>query len=84
MQAKLAPGLTERMMAMQVDRTHLYRSRPAPATEGNLFQPAAGTGSVSGGWHGRRRTAVRRAASAALVSGAIFLARRSARTRAAE
>jgi len=84
MQAKLAPGLTERMMAMQVDRTHLYRSRPAPATEGNLFQPAAGTGSVSGGWHGRRRTAVRRAASAALVSGAIFVARRSARTRAAE
>ena len=84
MQAKLAPGLTERMMAMQVDRTHLYRSRPAPVTDGNLFQPAAGTGSVSGGWHGRRRTAVRRAASAALVSGAIFLARRSARTRAAE
>jgi short-subunit dehydrogenase len=84
MQAKLAPGLTERMMAMQVDRTHLYRSRPASATDGNLFQPAAGTGSVSGGWHGRRRTAVRRAASAALVSGAIFLARRSARTRAAE
>ena len=84
MQAKLAPGFTERMMAIQVDRSHLYRSRPAPATEGNLFQPAAGTGSVSGGWHGRRRTAVRRAASAALVSGAIFLARRSARTRAAE
>jgi short-subunit dehydrogenase len=84
MQAKLVPGLTERMMAMQVDRTHLYRSRPASATDGNLFQPAAGTGSVSGGWHGRRRTAVRRAASAALVSGAIFLARRSARTRAAE
>jgi short-subunit dehydrogenase len=84
MQAKLAPGLTERMMAVQVDRTHLYRSRPAPATDGNLFQPAAGTGSVSGGWHGRRRTAVRRAASAALVSGAIVFARRSARTRAAE
>jgi short-subunit dehydrogenase len=36
MQAKLAPGLTERMMAMQVDRTHLYRSRPASATDGNL------------------------------------------------
>ncbi|MFL6047501.1 MAG: SDR family oxidoreductase [Propionibacteriaceae bacterium] len=84
MQAKLAPGLTERMMAIQVDRSHLYRSRPAPATDGNLFQPAAGTGSVSGGWHGRRRTAVRRAASAALVSGAILLVRRSARTRAAE
>jgi short-subunit dehydrogenase len=84
MQAKLAPGFTERMMAIQVDRSHLYRSRPAPVTDGNLFQPAAGTGSVSGGWHGRRRTAVRRAASAALVSGAIFLARRSARTRAAE
>ncbi len=71
MQAKLAPGLTERLMAIQVDKAHLYRTRPAPATDGNLFEPAPGTGSVSGGWHGKRRTAVRRALSAALVAGIV-------------
>jgi NAD(P)-dependent dehydrogenase (short-subunit alcohol dehydrogenase family) len=68
MQTKFAPGLTERLMAIQVDKTHLYRSKPAPATHGNLFEPAPGTGSVSGGWHGKRRTAVRRAASVGLVA----------------
>ncbi len=77
MQTKLAPGLIERLMAIQVDKTHLYRSKPAPATHGNLFEPAPGTGSVSGGWHGKRRTAVRRAASVALV--AAVAARRWAR-----
>ncbi len=78
LQAKLAPGLTERLMAVQVDRAHLYRSRPAPATHGNLFEPAPGTGSVSGGWHGQRRTAVRRAVSGALLlaGGGAVVARR--------
>jgi NAD(P)-dependent dehydrogenase (short-subunit alcohol dehydrogenase family) len=80
MQSKLAPGLTERLMAIQVDRAHLYRTRPAPATHGNLFEPAPGTGSVSGGWHGQRRTAVRRAASAALVGAGVALARRTRRS----
>jgi NAD(P)-dependent dehydrogenase (short-subunit alcohol dehydrogenase family) len=74
--AKVAPGLTERLMARQVDRAHLDRKRKAPATHGNLFQPAPGRGSVSGGWHGRRRTAVRRAASAAAVGGGVLAARR--------
>jgi NAD(P)-dependent dehydrogenase (short-subunit alcohol dehydrogenase family) len=76
-QAKVAPGLTERMMARQVDRMHLYRTRPAPATSGNLFAPAPGTGSVSGGWHGRRQTALRRAAlvGVGVVCGGLAAAR---------
>jgi NAD(P)-dependent dehydrogenase (short-subunit alcohol dehydrogenase family) len=77
MQSKLAPGLTERLMARQVDKTHLSRAKPAPAMHGNLFTPAPGTGSVSGGWHGRRQTAVRRAASTAvLLAGGMAVARR--------
>jgi NAD(P)-dependent dehydrogenase (short-subunit alcohol dehydrogenase family) len=71
MQAKVTPGLVERMMAMQVDKTHLSRSRPAPATDGNLHEPAAGTGSVDGGWSGKRRTAVRRVVSAVPLAGAV-------------
>jgi len=71
MQSKLAPGLAERMMAAQVDKTHLYRNKPAPASHGNLFEPAPGTGSTDGGWHGKRKTAVRRTLSAALVLGAV-------------
>jgi short-subunit dehydrogenase len=79
MQAKLAPGLTERLMARQVDKRHLYRTKPAAATHGNLFEPAPGTGSVSGGWHGKRRTAVRRAASATLLAGGAAVAMRRLR-----
>jgi short-subunit dehydrogenase len=78
-QMKFAPGLTERQMALQVDRAHLYRTKPAPATDGNLFQPAPGPGSVSGGWHGKRRTALRRTASAALLTSGLVMARRWAR-----
>jgi short-subunit dehydrogenase len=69
MQSKVAPGLAERQMALQVDRTHLYRRKPTPASGGNLFAPAPGTGSVDGGWHGKRKTAVRRTVSAALLLG---------------
>lgn len=79
LQAKLAPGLAERIMAVQVDWTHLYRKRPEPTNQGNLFTPAAGTGSVTGGWHGRRQTTVRRLASAALLFGGVAVARRSRR-----
>src|SRR5215212_7523754 len=74
LQAKLAPGFTERMMALQVDKTHLYRNTPAPAGQGNLFEPAPGTGSVSGGWHGKRQTALRRGASLALLTGSVAVA----------
>ncbi|MEU4700681.1 SDR family NAD(P)-dependent oxidoreductase [Nonomuraea dietziae] len=75
-QSKLAPGLTERMMAVQVDRAHLSRKERAPATSGDLYEPAPGSGSVEGGWHGRRKTAVRRTATAAAMIGLIVGARR--------
>ncbi|MCK2213775.1 SDR family oxidoreductase [Actinomadura sp. ATCC 31491] len=78
-QSKLTPGLVERMMAVEVDRAHLSRRRPAPASEGNLYRPEDGAGSVTGGWHGARRTMVRRALTAAAVAGTLAYARRARR-----
>ncbi|GAA2392466.1 SDR family oxidoreductase [Streptomyces glaucosporus] len=69
MEARTAPGAAEKAMAVQADRTHLSRREPGPAGHGNLHVPAPGEGAVHGGWHGRRRTAVRRLATAALLTG---------------
>ena len=74
----LAPGLTERIFARQVDRRHLSRTRPAAATSGTLYEPAADprTDEVAGGWGGRRRTIVRTATAATVgVAGAAVLRR---------
>jgi short-subunit dehydrogenase len=71
LQAKLTPGTVERMMARQVDRSHLSRSSPAPAGPGNLYDPQAGEASVEGGWHGGQRTVLRRAVSAGVLVGAV-------------
>ncbi len=79
MQMKFTPGLIERQMALVVDKAHLDRITPTRAMRGNLHQPAPGTGSVSGGWHSKRRTAIRRAATAALLSGAAAAVYRWAR-----
>ncbi|MFI6732399.1 SDR family oxidoreductase [Nonomuraea sp. NPDC050451] len=76
MQSKLAPGLTERMMAAQVDRAHLSRTEPALSTHGNLYEPDPGPGVVGGGWHGKRKTAVRRALTAAALIALVAGARR--------
>jgi len=87
LQHKLAPGLTERMYAVQVDKTHLSRVRPAPVTSGNLYRPGTDPKdvAVSGGWGGRRRTAQRTIAAGAIgVAGALAARRwlrRSAPTR---
>jgi NAD(P)-dependent dehydrogenase (short-subunit alcohol dehydrogenase family) len=75
-QSKMFPGRTERMMATQVDRTHLSRKERAPATSGNLHEPAPGPGSQDGGWHGGRKTAVRRIAAMAALAGVVMGARR--------
>lgn len=72
-QSSLSPGAAERMMGSQVERSHLSDKEPEPDGSGNLFQPAEGTGSVHGGWGGRRRTGVRRVALAALVATAAAL-----------
>lgn len=80
-EARRMPGLAERMMARQVDRTHLSRREPGPDTPGNLFEPLPGEGATHGGWHGRRRTAVRRLAGAALLTGVVLGAGRRLGTR---
>ncbi|MEV6405073.1 SDR family oxidoreductase [Streptomyces bobili] len=77
-QSRMAPALAERAMARQTDRTHLDQDEPAPATHGALHVPAPGEGAVHGGWHGRRRTAMRRTAVAAALAGAAVTAGRRA------
>ncbi|MFJ3441435.1 SDR family oxidoreductase [Streptomyces sp. NPDC086081] len=80
-QARLAPGLAERAMARQTHRGHLDHDQDAPATHGALHVPALGEGAVHGGWGGRRRTALRRAALATALAGAAVTAgRRLSRT----
>ncbi|MEV7078176.1 SDR family oxidoreductase [Streptomyces sp. NPDC093516] len=80
-QARLAPGLAERAMARQTHRGHLDHDQDAPATHGTLHVPAPGEGAVHGGWGGRRRTALRRAALATALAGAAVTAgRRLSRT----
>jgi NAD(P)-dependent dehydrogenase (short-subunit alcohol dehydrogenase family) len=68
LQARLSRRLLERLMARYVDRYHLSRKEPAPPTSGNLYIPAPETGSVDGGWHGRRRTAARRLVTASALA----------------
>lgn len=70
LESRIMPGLVERMMARQVDKTHLSRKEPAPAGHGNLHVPAPGEGAAHGGWGGRRRTAMRRLTVATLMAGA--------------
>ncbi len=48
-QAKYMPGLYERMAAKQIDQDH-FADKPAPPSEGNLFEPMPEYTSVSGGW----------------------------------
>jgi hypothetical protein len=79
-QWKLAQGLTERMLARQVDRTHLG-DEPAPDSPGNLYTSVDRRGSVHGGWQGRRRTAMRRLAMAGAGAGAVGAAVALARRR---
>ncbi len=70
-QHKVAPGTTERVMASMTDHQHLDRKREEPPHTGILFEPPDGDEPVRGGWHGGRKTAVRRLATAAVVGGAL-------------
>lgn len=70
-QSKVAPGATERLMASMTDHQHLDKKREQPPHTGTLFAPPGGEEPVHGGWHGRRKTAVRRLATVALVGGAL-------------
>lgn len=71
LQHKFSPRTVEGSIAKQVDRTQLPRRKPAPVTAGNLYKPSGEIrkGSVTGGWHGRRRTAQRGIMSAAALAG---------------
>ncbi|GAA3506412.1 SDR family oxidoreductase [Streptomyces prasinosporus] len=75
-QSRTAPAVAERVMARQTEKTHLSRKEEAPATHGAVHVPIAGEGSVHGGWGGRRRTGMRRAAVAAALAGAAVAAGR--------
>ncbi|WP_055539967.1 SDR family NAD(P)-dependent oxidoreductase, partial [Streptomyces neyagawaensis] len=80
-QARRSPAVAERAMARQTDKTHLSHDEAAPATHGALHVPASGEGAVHGGWGGRRRTALRRTATVALVGAGVAAAgRRIGRT----
>jgi short-subunit dehydrogenase len=46
---RLLPGSTERAVARQVRKDH-FSDRLQPATNGNLFEPADGPTTVTGGW----------------------------------
>ncbi|EKX67540.1 SDR family oxidoreductase [Streptomyces ipomoeae] len=79
LESRVMPGLVERMMARQADRTHFSRKESAPAGHGNLHVPEPGEGAVHGGWGGRRRTAMRRLTTATLLAGAMAGVARRAR-----
>jgi NAD(P)-dependent dehydrogenase (short-subunit alcohol dehydrogenase family) len=81
-QHALAPGLTERMVARAVDRSH-FQDRPAEPTQGNLFEPVPFGTSASGGWKpARRRKALPLLAGIGLAVPAVasLLGRRSLRS----
>ncbi|MGM0930384.1 MAG: SDR family oxidoreductase [Actinomycetota bacterium] len=75
-QHRLTPRPVEAVMAAQVKRAQLSRTKHAPATAGNLYDPVAGgpEAAAEGGWHGRRKTAQRRAAALLLVLAAVKVA----------
>ncbi|WP_312856837.1 SDR family oxidoreductase [Arthrobacter mobilis] len=71
-QHRLTPGMMEAVMAVQVDKTHLSRTEPATASAGNLHRPSADgrNAAADGGWHGKSRTARRRALAGLVLLGA--------------
>ncbi|KRE82261.1 SDR family oxidoreductase [Arthrobacter sp. Soil764] len=72
LQHKLTPAKVEGAMAVQVEKTHLSRKKPATASTGVLYEPSGHTrkAAVSGGWHGGRRTGRRRMVVATAAAGA--------------
>lgn len=73
LQHTVAPGLTERMFARQVDAHH-FQDVPVAPTEGNLFEPMAEWSTVSGGWKAERGAGRARFAVPALAALAGSLA----------
>lgn len=51
----IAPALTERVFAREVEKRH-FQDRAVPPSEGNLFKPMHGFNQVSGGWRSTPRS----------------------------
>ncbi len=66
LQWRLAPALTERVLAWYAQRTQFGPGAPADSS-GNVFRPDA-DGVPEGGWHGRRRQVVRVTAALGLAA----------------
>jgi short-subunit dehydrogenase len=80
-QMKLMPGAVERIVARVVGKGQ-FEDAHEPANPGNLFEPARGPGSISGGWRASRpRTLAKVAGAGAALIGAGALARRWAAAR---
>jgi hypothetical protein len=58
------------------DKQHLYRDRPEPSTQGNRYHPIGDTDTDTGGWHGRRKTMIRRGVGVGAAVAAAFAVRR--------
>lgn len=70
-QHTVAPGTTERVMASMTDHQHMDKKRTQAPHTGIVFAPSAEGEDVHGGWHGSRKTAMRRMATVALVAGGL-------------
>ncbi len=78
LQHLLAPRLTERTLATQVEKTHFAKGAQPP-TPGNLFEPVEHGAGETGGWRRERRVrpaAVAAGAAAVVVAAGMRAARR--------
>lgn len=76
-QSKLAPASTERSVATLADSQHFFTEHDTSATAGILYEPSTANDGIDGGWHGRRKTRVRRLVTAgALAGGLLYAVRR--------
>lgn len=68
----LLPALGEKLMRRQVESDHFAEGPPVDWSSGALFEPAAGTGSVDGGWIAREQSGGR--SKLPLALGAVAVA----------
>ncbi|WP_369149105.1 SDR family NAD(P)-dependent oxidoreductase [Streptomyces sp. R44] len=66
----VAPGLVRALIRHRTEHGYLGAPGTAAVTPGALHTPSGDTAAVSGGHHGRARTAARRVAALALLAGA--------------
>ncbi|HWH01304.1 MAG TPA: SDR family oxidoreductase [Pilimelia sp.] len=69
LQWRMLPGVSEWLLGRYAAKAQ-FGPRPAANTTGNLFGESHDEASISGGWHGRRRAALRTSAALGLAAGA--------------